>query len=194
MAIAPALAHPMWGHREKHERGNDLDAVLTRNIGALLEMRTQFHKDRSWQDRMADGITAFAGSLPFVGLHLLIVTGWILVNSRVFPHLPPFDPFPFSVLATSATVEAIFLATFVLITQNRMTRLADRRANLDLQINLLAEHEVTRLIGLVDAIAHRLGILDEDKPDVEHLKEELAPEQVMEKIERAEQELEKNSR
>jgi uncharacterized membrane protein len=123
----------------------------------------------------------------------ILIAGWILVNSHVLLHVRPFDPFPFAILAMIATLEAIFLSTFVLISQNRLGRLSDRRADLDLQINLLAEHEVTRLIGLVDAIAERLGIPREDRPHVEHLKEELAPEEVLEKIDRAERELDKTS-
>jgi uncharacterized membrane protein len=175
--------------QRKPSRRDDLDDVLTHNIQALLEVREQFDKDRSFQDRVADAITAFTGSLPFVFAQAAFVSGWILLNSRAF--VRPFDPFPFAILAIIASVEAIFLSTFVLISQNRMAKLADRRSDLDLQINLLAEHEVTRLIGLVDAIAHRLDVPHEDKPHVEHLKQELAPEEVLEKIERAEKELEK---
>jgi uncharacterized membrane protein len=171
------------------QSSSDLNDILARNIQALIEVRAQFDKDRNVQDRVADAITAFTGSLPFVFAQAAFISGWIVLNGRVLAR--PFDPFPFAILAMLASLEAIFLATFVLISQNRMSKLADRRADLDLQINLLAEHEVTRLIGLVDAIAKRLGIPHEDKPHVEHLKQDVAPEEVLEKIELAEKELEK---
>lgn len=82
-----------------------------------------------------------------------------------------------------ASVEAIFLSTFVLITQNRMARTADQRDDLDLQINLLAEHEVTRLIAMVAAIADRLGIGDAKPEDLDDLKRNVAPERVMDVME-----------
>ena len=78
------------------------------------------------------------------------------MNSGIVPR-HPWDPFPFPILAMLASVEAIFLSTFVLIGQHRMTQIADQRAELDLQINLLAEHEITHVLQLIDAIAKRLG-------------------------------------
>jgi uncharacterized membrane protein len=82
-----------------------------------------------------------------------------------------------------ASVEAIFLSTFVLITQNRMAALADKRADLDLQISLLAEHEITRLISLVTAIAERLELDAARNPELAELSQDVAPERVMEKME-----------
>jgi uncharacterized membrane protein len=93
--------------------------------------------------------------MRFVYLHLLLYGAWIAVNLGWTP-LKPFDP-SFVILAMEASVEAIFLSTFVLITQNRMAALADRRADLDLQVSLLTEHEVTRVVTLVTAMAERMG-------------------------------------
>jgi uncharacterized membrane protein len=108
-----------------------------------------------WQDRLADRMTHFTGSLRFVSCHLVIYGLWILANLPGVP-LPPFDP-TYVILAMAASVEAIFLSTFILITQHRMTAQAATRADLDLQVSLLAEHEITRLITLVAAIAERRG-------------------------------------
>src|SRR3712207_4151098 len=102
---------------------------------------------------------------------------------------PPFDP-TFVVLAMIASVEAIFLSTFVLINQNRMAAMADKRADLDLQISLLAEHEITRLITLVTAIAARMGIEESRHPELAELSQDIAPDKVMDQIERQEKELE----
>jgi len=167
--------------------------VVHRNIRALLEVRQQFERRKSRQDRIADSITAFTGSLTFVYLHALWFGGWIVLNLGWIPGVKPFDPFPFVMLAMVASVEAIFLSTFVLISQNRMAALADKRADLDLQINLLAEHEITRLIGMMDAVVQHFGIEAAHDPEVEQLKRDVAPERVLQEIEDSEDEVEETA-
>jgi len=98
------------------------------------------------------------------------------------PGVPAFDP-SFVVLAMVASVEAIFLSTFILMTQNRMSAAADKRAELDLQISLSAEHEVIKLAALLSAVAERLGIQTEVDGEVEELTEDVAPEAVLDEIE-----------
>jgi uncharacterized membrane protein len=165
------------------EPGEELATVVHRNIGALAEARRQHERRRTLADRAADAITGFAGSMPFVGLHALLFGAWVLVNSVEVAAVPRFDPFPFVMLAMLASVEAIFLSTFVLISQNRATVLAEQRADLDLQISLLAEHEVTRLIHLVDAIADRLGVDAGRDASIEELKRDVEPQAVLARIE-----------
>ncbi|HEU4453091.1 MAG TPA: DUF1003 domain-containing protein, partial [Longimicrobium sp.] len=118
-----------------------LAGVVERNIKALLARRQMEDQEKTFQDRMADRITRFTGSMLFVFIHLTIFGAWIVINLGGTP-LPKFDE-SFVVLAMVASVEAIFLSTFVLISQNRMQELADKRADLDLQVSLLAEHEIT---------------------------------------------------
>ena len=130
--------------------------VVERNITALIKRRKALDRRKPWQERLSDRITKFAGSMLFVGLHLVIYGLWIIINLGWIPGVPRFDP-TFVVLAMEASVEAIFLSTFVLISQNRMQAEADKRADLDLQISLLAEHEITRLVQLVSAMASRMG-------------------------------------
>lgn len=161
-----------------------LASVVERNIRALLERAATEQSTRSRRDRMSDAVTRFTGSLVFVAVHLAVFGTWVLVNSGLLP-LPRFDP-TFVILATVASVEAIFLSTFVLITQNRMQARADRRADLDLQVSLLAEHEVTRLITLVQAVAAHLGIDEAGDPELDELKRDVAPERVLDEIERVE--------
>jgi uncharacterized membrane protein len=172
------------------DRNPELADVVHRNIRALLEARKRFEERKGRQERIADAITRFTGSLPFVYVHALWFGGWLIVNSGGVPGIRPFDPFPFVMLAMIASVEAIFLSTFVLISQNRMAALADKRADLDLQINLLAEHEITRLISMVDSVVHHLGINTEKDAEVEQLKKDVAPEIVLQEIEESEEELE----
>jgi len=119
--------------------------------------------------------------MAFVYLHAALVVAWVLINVGATP-LRAFDP-SFVILATVASVEAIFISTFILISQNRAQAAADRRADLDLQISLLAEHEVTHLIKLVSQIAEKLGIDDAENPELEELKRTVAPEAVLERLE-----------
>ncbi|MGK4007724.1 DUF1003 domain-containing protein [Sorangium sp. So ce1036] len=167
---------------------SEVNGLVRRNIETLTTVRGELERQKSRQELIADAITRFAGSMTFVYIHALLVGGWILVNLGVVPAIRPFDPFPFVMLAMIASVEAIFLSTFVLISQNRMQALADKRADLDLQVNLLAEHEITRLIGLVDGIARRLGVTDGPDQSLEELKKDVRPEEVLEEIDRAERE------
>ncbi|HEU5124862.1 MAG TPA: DUF1003 domain-containing protein [Verrucomicrobiae bacterium] len=159
--------------------------VVERNISALLDRRREENRAQTFQDRLADRITRFAGSMTFVYLHLVIFGLWILINVGWIPLIPRFDP-SLVILAMEASVEAIFLSTFVLITQNRMAALADKRADLDLQVSLLAEHEITRLITLVRAIAARMNIEASHDPELSELSRDVQPERVLDKIEETE--------
>ncbi len=169
------------------DRDQVLADVVHRNIQALLEVRQTADRAKGLQERVADRITGFTGSMPFVYVHALLFGAWILLNLRILPGIRPWDPFPFVMLAMWASVEAIFLSTFVLISQNRMQAVADRRAELDLQISLLSEHEITRLITMVDALVEHLDVPMPRQGDVEQLKRDVAPERVLEEIEKAEQ-------
>jgi uncharacterized membrane protein len=156
--------------------------VVERNIRALVAHRQEEQVNRNRQERIADAVTAFTGSMRFVYIHLLMFGLWIFINLGWLPIIPKFDP-SFVVLAMVASVEAIFLSTFVLISQNRMAALADKRADLDLQVSLLAEHEVTRLITLVAAMAERMGIDQAHDPELSELARDVKPEKVIETME-----------
>ena len=157
-----------------------LNNALRRNIAALRERRDSDVAHASRESKVADAITRFTGSLRFVYLHLALFGFWIATNLGWVPGITPWDP-SFVVLAMAASVEAIFLSTFVLISQNRMAEAADKRAELDLQISLLAEHEITRLVEMVDAIAAHFG-LPPVESDLEELKQDVAPEAVLDAI------------
>jgi uncharacterized membrane protein len=173
--------------RRYSDRSDDLQSlarVVDRNIQALLDRRQKEERTKATQERIADAITRFTGSMRFVYIHLVLYGAWIAINLGWTP-LPRFDP-TFVVLAMIASVEAIFLSTFVLISQNRMRAMADRRADLDLQVSLLAEHEVTRVIALVSEIAERMGIQSARDPELAELKRDVAPERVLDRIEASE--------
>lgn len=159
-----------------------LTGTLHENIAALNRRRAREQQAASLQDRIADRITRFTGSMTFIHIHLGLFGGWIAANLGWVPGIAPWDP-SFVVLAMIASVEAIFLSTFVLISQNRMAALADKRADLDLQISLLAEHEVTKLVTLVSAIAARLDVRTDVDDEVAELERTVAPDAVLDEIE-----------
>src|SRR5438045_6265259 len=148
-----------------------MTSVMERNIRTLVKRRQREELEEPREVRLADAITRFTGSMAFVYIHALLFGGWIVANLPSVPW-PKFDP-TFVVLAMFASVEAIFLSTFVLISQNRMQQRADKRADLNLQISLLTEHEVTRLITLVTEIAKKMEVENADQPEIEELKKDV---------------------
>jgi uncharacterized membrane protein len=159
-----------------------LNSALDRNIDAMEARRRKEMNEAPWSERAANAITAFAGSMMFVYIHLAIYGVWILINLGLVPGMPRFDS-TFVLLAMEASVEAIFLSTFVLISQNRMAAMADKRADLDLHVNLLTEHELTKLAVLVSEIAERLGIESKAQPELDEIKRDVRPETVLDAIE-----------
>ncbi|RYY89590.1 MAG: DUF1003 domain-containing protein [Comamonadaceae bacterium] len=155
--------------------------LIERNIDALVAHRRRDRSRAGLQEKAADRITGFAGSMSFVYLHLLIFGAWIVINLGWVPVVPRFDE-SFVVLAMVASVEAIFISTFVLVSQNRMAALADERADLDLQISLLAEHEITRLVTLVTEIAKRMDVPAAHDPELDELARDVAPEHVLDRM------------
>src|SRR3954454_22305597 len=159
-----------------------MSPVLERNIRALVERRRREEQDASPQQKLADAITTFTGSMVFVYLHLLIFGFWIVANLHWIPGVPAWDE-SFVVLAMVASVEAIFLSTFVLISQNRMAAEADKRADLDLQISLLTEQELTMVPRLLKRVAHKIKVEPEAEQELTESTGHIAPERVLDKIE-----------
>jgi uncharacterized membrane protein len=166
------------------QQGSAVNSIVERNITSLLARQRQQERTQTLQDKLATRITQFTGSMNFVYLHMVIVGGWIAINLGWLP-LPKFDP-SFVILAMAASVEALFLSTFILIAQNRMAALAEARANLDLQMDMLAEHEVTQILKLVVRIAEQVGIDLQEMTDLPELAKEIQPEAVMDTLEAAE--------
>jgi len=159
-----------------------MSSVLERNMQALQERRLREESSATFEDRIAQAITRFTGSMRFVYIHVAIFGAWILCNVGLIPGAPRFDP-SLVILAMVASVEAIFLSTFVLISQNRISAAADRRAELDLQVSLLAEHEITKLVGLVRAIAEHQGLDVRTDAELDEIQRDIAPEVVLDEIE-----------
>jgi uncharacterized membrane protein len=164
-----------------------LNSALKRNIEVLRRRRVEEESQAAFEERFAKAITRFTGSMYFVYVHALLYGAWIAINLGAVPGLKPWDP-TFVILAMVASVEAIFLSTFILITQNRMAAAADRRAELDLQVSLLAEAEITKLVEMVSLIAERMDLSTAEQHEVEEMKQRVAPEAVLDAIEAIEEE------
>ena len=170
--------------KEDHEKDNPaLSKVIERNIRTIIHLRTKAARERSLQSRIADSITFFSGRMIFAYVHIIWFGLWILLNTGRFG-MQPFDPFPYGLLTMVVSLEAIFLSTFVLISQNRLGEETERRADLDLHIGLLTEHELTRVLQMLDAIQDRLGIVDHENSELADLEMETKPEDVLAEIER----------
>jgi uncharacterized membrane protein len=164
-----------------------LNTALRRNIEALRRRRAEEEERAALDEKLARAVTRFAGSMHFVYVHAALYGAWIVANLGWIPGVKPWDP-SFVVLAMIASVEAIFLSTFILITQNRMAAAADRRAELDLQVSLLAEAEITKLVELVSMIAERMHVSTAEQQEIEEMKKRVAPEAVLDAIEKTEEE------
>jgi uncharacterized membrane protein len=135
--------------------GSPLPENAPRSVHEMVSLEQREKVQMGWSDHIADAVTAFAGSMLYVWAHVVWFSSWILANTVLGFD---FDAFPFGLLTMIVSLEAIFLATFVLISQNRQALLADKRAKLDLQVNMIAEDEVTKLMKLVDEIHEHLGL------------------------------------
>jgi uncharacterized membrane protein len=180
--MSPSDQQPQYNVSPTVNAKGALSPTLTRNIEAILERRRAKAATASVEEKAAAAISRFAGSMLFVYIHLVLFGAWILINVGLLPVIPAWDP-SLVVLAMIASVEAIFLSTFVLINQNRMATEDDARSDLDLQINLLNEHETTRLIAMVDAIAQHLGVEVRQGDEIEEMKRDVAPEAVLDRLE-----------
>jgi uncharacterized membrane protein len=163
-----------------------LSKVVERNIRTIIQLRLQAARARSVQDRIADAITAFSGRMAFVYMHIAWFAVWILLNTGRIG-VRPFDPFPYGLLTMVVSLEAIFLATFVLISQNRLSAEAEHRADLALHIGLLTEHELTRVLQMLDAIQDKMAIENHANSELADLEMETKPEDVLAEIERLQQ-------
>jgi uncharacterized membrane protein len=155
--------------------------IVERNIEALLKTQKHEESQKNFEEKLADRVTGITGSMTFVYVQLVMCTLWIVWNEG-WLGLKPFDP-TLVILAMVASVEAIFLSTFVLISQNRMNAQADKRAELNLQISLLAEHEITHIITMVTAIARKMDLEEAYHPEIDELSKDVHPEKVLDTME-----------
>jgi uncharacterized membrane protein len=161
-------------------QGKSADELTRRNVEVIRQLEEAANQERTKSDLVAEAIARFCGSMTFVWVHVAWFGGWITLN--LLPGVTHIDPFPFTFLTLVVSLEAIFLSTFILISQNHDTKISERRNHLDLQINLLSEQENTRMIEMLKAIAEKLEC-EIPHDDVASLSEETRPERVAAQIE-----------
>jgi uncharacterized membrane protein len=178
--------HPPRAAREadsvyrKSETGED---VTRQNVLAMRQLEEAAMARRTGADRVAAAIARFCGQMSFVWIHVVLFAVWIGYNA--LPWFKPFDPYPFTFLTLVVSLEAIFLSTFILISQNYDMRVSERRNQLDLQINLLAEQENTKALQMLERIAKKVGAHVSDDPQVRALEEATRPDALVRQIDEA---------
>ncbi len=165
-------------NEKTREKSSDVSTVVERNVRALVEHAAEHERNKSTADRFAAAISAFAGSMNFVYFHAVAFGLWFAVDMDWLPFVRNFDP-TFTKFGTFASVEAIFLATFVLIAQNRLALQEEIRNHLDVQVSLLNEHETTHILRLVTAIAERMNLQESKDPEIQGLLRDLEPQEIM---------------
>ena len=140
-------------------------STVEENVQAIKRWERAILRARSKAEQVSDWIACTAGSGAVLVLHVLWFCAWVTVNSGMIHRIRPFDPFPFPFLTMTVSLEAIFLALFVLASQNRLSRQADKRSHLDLQIDLLAEREMTAVLQLLQDIAGHLKVRTSVTPE-----------------------------
>ena len=167
--------------------GNPGNRDLERNILAISELERQGLERRTRAEKFSDHVTLHAGRLWFIVLHVIWFGVWVGWNLSIVP-VPfsrhQFDPFPFPALTTAVSLEAIFLSLFILMSENRSNRRADERAHLDLQVNLLCEHETTKLLKLVRALCEHHHLPEAQDPEVFELLQRTEPSTLARELER----------
>ena len=161
--------------------GSAAEQLTEQNVETVTRLEEAAREQRTATDRVAEKIAKFCGSMTFVWVHVVWFGGWILFN--LIPGIRHVDPFPFTFLTLIVSLEAIFLSTFILISQNLDSRISERRSHLDLQLNLLSEQENTKMIVMLHAIAAKVGADLTQDPNLKALSEETQPERLIEQIE-----------
>jgi uncharacterized membrane protein len=152
---------------------DDISAQATtestqQNIQTIAKLEQEAVEHRTRGEKVSEAFTRVMGSIGFAGLHVAGFLIWFIVNLRLIPGVEPFDPFPFGILTLIVSAEGVLLAIFVLISQNRASRLSTQRSHLNLQISLLAEQESTKLLQKIQTIALKLGIEESDVDQEAH--------------------------
>ena len=152
-----------------------------RNVRAISQLERESLRNRKLGERVSDAVNCYAGTTAFIVFHIIWFVGWLFWNSS-WSGLPKFDPYPYQLLTLVVSLEAIFLSLFILMSQNRMNKQADQRSHLDLQINLLAEFETTKILQMLHSICEHLGLDEANDKEVQDLKTRTQPETILREL------------
>lgn len=147
------------------------DKAIAKKRKHIKGYKAKIDLTRTRREQVADFLTQNFGTVSFLLLNFIWFAFWIPANLGIIPGVPIFDPYPFGFLTTAVSLEAIFLAVIVLISQNREANITDLREEIDLQINLLAEQKITRIINMLDEIHDHLGLPADDDEELIEMKQ-----------------------
>ncbi len=154
------------------------------NVEAIAKLELKELHRRSSGEMVSDFFVSLMGSMPFLIFHVVWFGAWFAVNLNAVPGVRAFDPFPFGILTLIVSSEGVFLAIFILISQNRMTRQSDKRAHLDLQVSMLAEQEMTMMLRMQRKVCEHLGVEVENvRHEAKRLMEQTDVDTLVEKLE-----------
>lgn len=144
----------------------------------VKSFKAKADKNRTFSEKLADVFTEIFGSVPFLTLNAIWFIAWVAINLRFIPMIEPFDPFPFGLLTMVVSLEAIILATFVLISQNRTEKIDDLREEVDLQIDITTEKEVTKLLELIKKLLEKNGVDLSNDQTLKKMLQEISEEKI----------------
>jgi uncharacterized membrane protein len=168
------------------ELSSRLPQSVTKNLGTIAEYYARHEEKVTHAQAFVEKMSLFLGSPVYVAASVAVIVGWIAWNLGAFGlHLKPFDPPPFSFLQGVITLNAFIISTTVLIRQNRMSKLAEHNAHLDLQISLLAEEKTSKIIAMLEEIRRDSPTLpDKVDEEADELAQSADTSTVLEAIER----------
>ena len=168
---------------ENHKLSREA-AIAQARQRVIESIEARLNERRSISEKFADGLVKWFGSMWFVFLNLVVFVVWIWANTGFISGVEIFDPFPFVLLTMVVSLEAIFLSVFVLISQNRESRISDLREEIDLQVNMIAEQEITKIIHLISYLMKHLNVPYEKDPELRRMMEPLDTEEIRAELER----------
>lgn len=157
-------------------------AFVGENTEKLIAIENEALRFRTRKEVITDAIARFVGTIYFVAAQIAVTACWALVNTGMVSVIKPFDPFPYPLLSAITSVEGVLIAAFVLMKQNRLGIIADRRDHVDLQVNLLTERRATEIIRMLNRLSVHLGVEQPDHPDRQELEKQVAVEHVIEEV------------
>jgi uncharacterized membrane protein len=171
-----------------------MSSRFSRRLDRIHGYQAKHNLRKTSAERIADKVTDFTGSVAFLVINALWFLVWIVINLNLFPSIKAFDPFPFSFLTMIVSLEAIFLSIFVLVSQNRQSKIADLRQEIDLQINMISEEEITKVMQMLAAIYKKVGHKEERDPEILEMMKPLNIDEIEERLEKEYDEVKKETK
>ncbi|EEF61477.1 DUF1003 domain-containing protein [Pedosphaera parvula] len=165
-------------------RKKSISQITRKNVETILKMEQAADESRTFGERVADGFAACVGSWTFIIIQSVLLAIWVCLN--LIAWVKHWDPYPFILLNLALSFQAAYASPIIMMSQNRLGRLSERRNRLDLQINLLAEQENTEMLRLLHKICEKLEIPLKDQPTAECLEQVTRPESLLRQIEKTE--------